>query len=72
MAKVVFLGEKSVWIFLFSMSSFSGNRIDPQLVEMKTSQFIIAYPRIETGSIRKWLGYAIFQNEEIHSSCIEK
>lgn len=71
MAKVVFAGE-NVWILSFSLSSFSGQQLDPQLIEMKTSRFIIAYPRIETCSKGKWLDYGIFQNKVLSSSYVEK
>lgn len=71
MAKVVFAGE-NVWILSFSLSSFSGQQLDPQLIEMKTSLFIIAYPRIETCSKGKWLDYGIFQNKVLSSSYVEK
>lgn len=71
MAKVVFAGE-NVWILSFSLSSFSGQQIDPQLIEMKTSLFIIAYPRIETCSKGKWPDYGIFPNKVLSSSYVEK
>lgn len=37
----------------FSVRSYSEQQIDPQLLEMKTSPFIIVYPRIENRSIGK-------------------
>lgn len=51
------------------MSCFSGQPIDPQLLEMKTSQFIIAHPRIGNCSTGKWVGYDIFQNKVLSPSC---
>ena len=39
---------------------------------MKTSQLVIADPRIETCSIGKWLGLGIFQNKMLSQSYVEK
>lgn len=56
----------------FYMNCFKEQQIDPQLLEMKTSQFIITHPRIENCSIGRWLGYEIFQNKVLCSSCVGK